>query len=985
MSPPLPPPSLTQGFAFGPRDFMQSLGSNATVIDASGLPETLPWLLRVAGRPPSPPSIALPVLHLTSITHQRSFDTLHGVGRWATNDGLLTRPFVGLSFSYHYGRLRFRLVPSMLCFDILCQNVRLGADASDLHRRFHRPPPFIPPPRHPPWLYQAHFTLGFASITTVNHPAPLFHPGSTTTSSLSSSHAMPTSRKRYRSAKSSGRKYSSTAHHSSPRRKGGTRKRLAPASPSHSLRLRDSPTSHCQDRVRLSGNTVSSVSRRDLSPLTQRRISYEPSSVRGSSSPLLDSSQPTVVQGGSSARVSGQGATVDGRSVSFASDSRSYSDVTRGNKEGGGSTSSRSLASYGFVSSRSPDGLSAASSDRTDGTAAPMSPDGHVSQALGTSRHPRYADSSPVDQLSDSGLSLTPNGTEESSFIGDVSVAAPSFGNAGANDTGDGSQSSVSSTSVDTETALRERNARIARLAAVEEENARRLASLPRIRRTATNEAALACVGLTAEEHQAYEHGIELEEEPHPFLDVLPFGDRISFQYRAGVGRYPVYDALTVKELKKLLKGRDQSTSGNKAKLMTRLHSSDKRTLAQAETERLYKVPTGLTSEERTAFCEGKFLALQTKADISDHRLRQKKQAASPGRPRSRSHSASPRRRSASVAPRARSHTPVTRDGRAESVTSQEDSDAMSVDADAQVMFPNALPSQVAAQNRVRAHISSNVRADTSSNGGRSAVLPSGQSPAADALFASQAAMSMRSDPQDGGDVYSGDMNVSAEARQVDSQAESVSASPIDKAVSGSTATTAESSVTSGLTSSNSGVRPSLASGRLLNTRPRRVVATDGVSNFVTLTAFPAKERNAEPSVTTLRLLNKAFTIFHNTDKDVKFYPIYDQELGEDPLAPISDPKSFPTTLDAFQSWGKVTNPWDLRKLRPGEIDPKTQELKKQKAIYVTVLIGSRLALDHLLDISTASLNWAGASARRKDVDVLDSQTICSLVGIPND
>ena len=556
---------------------------------------------------------------------------------------------------------------------------------------------------------------------------------------------MPRSHKRHRSAASSGRKNLSTAHHSSPRRKGSSRKRLGPSSPAHQVRLRHSSSSNCQDPVLLSGTSTSSLSRRSLSPLAQRRISYGASTVRGSVAPLLDPSHSASPSGGNPSGGSGQG---DARAVSFAESPRTYSDVARGDKEGGGSTSSRSLASYGFVPTSSPGGSTASLSVRADGTATSKASTGNLNSSVASSQDNRLSDPSGVNPVSTSGngslLEGSPcsasggsassyglsevesvvSASNDESFLGDVDMRGAS------NDEDALSQGSVSaSSSSDTAAILRYRQERTARLAAVEEENARRLASLPRIRRTSTQEAALACVGLTAEEHQAYENGIELEEEPHPFLDVIQFGDRIRFEYKAGLGRYPVYDSLKAKELKLLLKGRGQGTSGTKAKLMARLHSSDKRTLAQAETERLYKVPSGLTSEERAAFCEGKFLALRTKAEISDHQQAKKQQLSSPSRkPRSRSQSVGPRRRSASVSPRARSHTPVTRDGRAESVSSQDDHDAMSVDTDAQELFPKDLPSQVAARNRVRSHISSQVVADVSSATGRSPAQSSAQS-----------------------------------------------------------------------------------------------------------------------------------------------------------------------------------------------------------------------------------------------------------------
>ena len=996
MSPPPPPPSLTQGLAFGPRDFMQSLGSNVSIFAAAGLPDTLPWLLRVAGRPPSSPHIVRPVLHTGLFTHQPPLDMPIGEGRWETNDGASSRPFVGLSYAYHHGRLRFLRVPAMSCFDILCQGYDYRVGLPDTHHRVHRPPPYIPPPRHPPWLYKTHFLLGFVSICTLQH----FHPGLITASTVnsgapsltssSSSATMSSARKRRRRAQASGRKISSTTHHSSPRRKGDSRKRLGPSSPSRMSHVHDVPPPSGDSLVRLSGNLPASTPGSSVSPLTQRRIDYEPRSVRGPDTAALDVTQLSSPQVNPSQRGSGQASSSEGRAVSFASESRSYSDVARGDKEGGGSTSSRSLASYGFVPTSSPDGSSSAVSSRAAGASSTATGSSNVPSSVARSQVSSgavlYSTGDSLDALSE--VESVLEDSEEGSFLGDVEM-----GDATSNDaSNDGeSQSSASgSHSSGTATILRRREAR---LAEVRKTNAKKLEALPPIRRTTSKECALACLNWTAEEEHAHNHGVDLDDEPHPFTDLLPLGDRISFKYSTGLGRYPVYDALKAKELKALLKGRGQATSGNKAKLMARLHSSDKRTLARSETERLYKVPVGLSAAERKAFCEGKFRAIQAKSSLSGLlEYSKRKKESSPSRPaRSRSQSVGPRRRSTSVSPRsrsspgsprARSHPPASRDSRVESVSSADDVESMSVDSGAQDLFPEPEDGVAsAATDGCRRYTQAQVVSDIASS--PDGLLQSQATVNSDELLARQTQAAMQSDPQDGHDSYSGDMNLSAEARSEDTRLEG-SLQLKSPVLTSTTTTAASSTVSSQLTGSHASV-PAPSSGRLLNSRPRRVVSADGVANFLTAIVPASRERHADPSRTTIVGLSKMFTVLHNNDPQAALHPIWIQEPGEDPLLPITDPSQFPVTLDAFQSWGKITNPWDLAKVRQGDMDRRTGEQKKQKSIYVTILLGSRLSLDHLLEVSTSSLNSAGLYLRKKEVDALDTQTIYSVVGIPND
>jgi hypothetical protein len=86
-----------------------------------------------------------------------------------------------------------------------------------------------------------------------------------------------------------------------------------------------------------------------------------------------------------------------------------------------------------------------------------------------------------------------------------------------------------------------------------------------------------------------------------------------------------------------------------------------------------------------------------------------------------------------------------------------------------------------------------------------------------------------------------------------------------------------------------------------------------------------------------------------------------------------------------MQLYARISNPWDLKKVRQGEIDLKTGELKKQKHLYVVVLVGSKFSLDHVLELAYPSLSTIGCQARKKDVDALESSSLFAFVGLPND
>ncbi len=84
--------------------------------------------------------------------------------------------------------------------------------------------------------------------------------------------------------------------------------------------------------------------------------------------------------------------------------------------------------------------------------------------------------------------------------------------------------------------------------------------------------------------------------------------------------------------------------------------------------------------------------------------------------------------------------------------------------------------------------------------------------------------------------------------------------------------------------------------------------------------------------------------------------------------------KDFPKDLAALQVYARISNPWDLAKVKLGEVDKKTGDLKRQKALFVSILLGTRYTLEHVLEIAYPSLSAIGSQVRKKDVDALESR-----------
>ena len=111
-----------------------------------------------------------------------------------------------------------------------------------------------------------------------------------------------------------------------------------------------------------------------------------------------------------------------------------------------------------------------------------------------------------------------------------------------------------------------------------------------------------------------------------------------------------------------------------------------------------------------------------------------------------------------------------------------------------------------------------------------------------------------------------------------------------------------------------------------------------------------------------------------------------DAEPGEEPTAPIDNPMAFLLDLDSLQmSWVRIDNPWELRTINPGEMDNRTGQQRTYKSIFITVLMGSKFDLDHILQLALPTLASRNVQVKRKDVDALKSKTLFLIMGSPLD
>jgi hypothetical protein len=316
---------------------------------------------------------------------------------------------------------------------------------------------------------------------------------------------------------------------------------------------------------------------------------------------------------------------------------------------------------------------------------------------------------------------------------------------------------------------------------------------------------------------------------------------------------------LNIKELRTVLKGRHLITNGNKLNLLNRLERSDNR---HANYRKTCDVFGGQPPVSKKAGNEelDEFMSDATAAAAAARQRNNQDVAAS------KLHPSSPSRDPISV----------------EDASPSKD-DAVMVDEDAEVLFPNA-----------------------SSNGNSD---PPGS--------ANNKKQPSSSDPPSKSHSY----------------AELASKSPPSTV---GTATTTESTVSSlkSPSYSSQGSVPDSLSGRILNQCPKRNVAIDGLANFIQFCVTPSQEKVVLPETHTYKGIVEIFGSLQKVDKQVTLFPIYEAEAGEMATPPIVDVNLFPSDLEALQmNYVSLDNPWDLKKVLPGQTDSKTGLEKKQKEI----------------------------------------------------
>ena len=93
-------------------------------------------------------------------------------------------------------------------------------------------------------------------------------------------------------------------------------------------------------------------------------------------------------------------------------------------------------------------------------------------------------------------------------------------------------------------------------------------------------------------------------------------------------------------------------------------------------------------------------------------------------------------------------------------------------------------------------------------------------------------------------------------------------------------------------------------------------------------------------------------------DKTATSYPVDSDEVSKEPSLPIKKASNFPSDLESLQlSYLSISNYEDLKKVMPGEMDWKTNQPRKQKAVYCTALLGTTYSLDYVLSMTTTSLS----------------------------
>jgi hypothetical protein len=92
------------------------------------------------------------------------------------------------------------------------------------------------------------------------------------------------------------------------------------------------------------------------------------------------------------------------------------------------------------------------------------------------------------------------------------------------------------------------------------------------------------------------------------------------------------------------------------------------------------------------------------------------------------------------------------------------------------------------------------------------------------------------------------------------------------------------------------------------------------------------------------------FRAMKKADPNACMVSIYDAEPGEPAIAPLSDLSQFGSDLGDIADFVQVRNSWDMVKIEDGQIDKKTGNPKKPKAVYASVRVYTRYTLQFVID-----------------------------------
>ena len=155
--------------------------------------------------------------------------------------------------------------------------------------------------------------------------------------------------------------------------------------------------------------------------------------------------------------------------------------------------------------------------------------------------------------------------------------------------------------------------------------------------------------------------------------------------------------------------------------------------------------------------------------------------------------------------------------------------------------------------------------------------------------------------------------------------------------------------------------------------------------NFCNIASYVNKGNKGEdPSDRTYKVVKGLFRAMKKADPNACFVSIYDAEPGEPPIAPLSDLSQFRSDLGDIADFVQVSNSWDMVKIDDGQIDKKTGNPKKPKAVYVTVRVYTRYTLQFVIDKVAPAMAKLNGSFRKKDMEALASRTLCAIVGTAN-